>query len=111
MSKQLEKTYNPKEIEPKLYEKWLDKKYFHAEGDLNLTRIYDEVRQFEKERTAHLQEDIKVVYETSRNTFTDTADEDREFLQFLSFICTLCMDVCVKKQIIEKLIDLIPTDK
>lgn len=28
--KELEKTYNPAGIEGKLYEKWLDKKYFHA---------------------------------------------------------------------------------
>ena len=33
MSKQLEKTYNPKEIESKLYERWMEKKYFHAEVD------------------------------------------------------------------------------
>ena len=33
MSKQLEKTYNPKAIEPKLYDRWLEKKYFHAEVD------------------------------------------------------------------------------
>jgi len=33
MSKNLEKTYNPKEIEPKLYEKWCENKYFHAEVD------------------------------------------------------------------------------
>ena len=33
MSKQLEKTYNPKEIESKLYDKWLENKYFHAEVD------------------------------------------------------------------------------
>ncbi|OUP49116.1 valine--tRNA ligase [Lachnoclostridium sp. An181] len=33
MSRHLEKTYNPKEIEPKLYEKWCEKKYFHAEVD------------------------------------------------------------------------------
>lgn len=33
MSKNLEKTYNPKEIEPKLYKKWCEKKYFHAEVD------------------------------------------------------------------------------
>ncbi len=33
MSKNLEKTYNPKEIESKLYEKWCEKKYFHAEVD------------------------------------------------------------------------------
>ncbi len=29
----LEKTYNPKEIETKLYEKWCEKRYFHAEVD------------------------------------------------------------------------------
>ncbi|WP_077610555.1 valine--tRNA ligase [Clostridium sp. Marseille-P2415] len=29
--KELEKTYNPAGIEDKLYQKWLDKKYFHAE--------------------------------------------------------------------------------
>lgn len=33
MVKILEKTYNPKEIEPKLYDKWCEKKYFHAEVD------------------------------------------------------------------------------
>lgn len=29
--KELEKNYNPSEIEGKIYQKWLDKKYFHAE--------------------------------------------------------------------------------
>lgn len=33
MSKELEKTYNPSEIEDRLYQKWLDNKYFHAELD------------------------------------------------------------------------------
>ncbi|WP_342756845.1 valine--tRNA ligase [Kineothrix sedimenti] len=33
MSKELAKTYDPKGIEDKLYQKWLDKKYFHAEVD------------------------------------------------------------------------------
>ncbi len=33
MSENLETTYNPKEIEPKLYEKWCENKYFHAEVD------------------------------------------------------------------------------
>ena len=33
MSQNLETTYNPKEIEPKLYEKWCANKYFHAEVD------------------------------------------------------------------------------
>ena len=31
MSKELAKTYDPKGIEDRLYQKWLDRKYFHAE--------------------------------------------------------------------------------
>ena len=33
MPKELEKTYNPSEIEDRIYKNWLDKKYFHAEVD------------------------------------------------------------------------------
>ncbi len=33
MGKELAKTYDPKGIEDRLYQKWLDKKYFHAEVD------------------------------------------------------------------------------
>ncbi len=33
MGENLNKTYNPKEIEAKLYEKWCENKYFHAEVD------------------------------------------------------------------------------
>lgn len=33
MHKELEKTYNPQEIEGRLYSKWLEEKYFHAEVD------------------------------------------------------------------------------
>ena len=33
MSKNLEKNYDPSAIEDRLYQKWLDKKYFHAEVD------------------------------------------------------------------------------
>ena len=37
MSKEMAKTYDPKGIEEKLYQMWLDKKYFHAEVDYNKT--------------------------------------------------------------------------
>ena len=33
MGKELAKTYDPKGIEERLYQKWVDKKYFHAEVD------------------------------------------------------------------------------
>jgi len=37
MSKELAKTYDPKGIEDRLYQKWLEKKYFHAEVDYSRT--------------------------------------------------------------------------
>ena len=33
MQKELEKNYNPADIETRLYDKWMEKKYFHAEVD------------------------------------------------------------------------------
>ena len=35
MSKELAKTYDPKDIEDRLYRKWEENKYFHAEPDSN----------------------------------------------------------------------------
>ena len=37
MSKELDKNYNPSEIEDRLYNKWLEKKYFHAEALLTVS--------------------------------------------------------------------------
>ena len=36
MAKELAKTYDPKGMEDRLYQKWMDKKYFHAEVDHNM---------------------------------------------------------------------------
>ena len=37
MSRELAKTYDPKGLEDRLYQKWMDKKYFHAEVDKSKT--------------------------------------------------------------------------
>lgn len=39
--KEFEKNYNPKEIEDRLYSKWQEKKYFHAEVDRDKKTVYD----------------------------------------------------------------------
>ncbi len=83
----------------------ITEQYFHTDSELNITRIYDEVCAFEKERTHTLQEDIKNAFEMSKKTFADVDENDREFLHFFSFLCMLSLDVYVKKQIIEKSID------
>ena len=37
MGKELAKTYDPSGLEDRLYQKWLDKKYFHAQVDHSKT--------------------------------------------------------------------------
>ena len=83
----------------------ITEKYFHAKEAPDLARIYDEVCAFEKERTHILQDDMKEIFEASKKTFSDAKEEEKDMLQFFSFICMLSLDVYVKKMIIEKLID------
>lgn len=82
--------------------------FFQKDGDISIARIYDEVCANEKERTKLLQKDIEMMYQNSLETFADVEDEKREKLQFFSFICSLSLDVYVKKLLIEKLIDELP---
>ena len=84
-------------------------KYFHSESDISIAHIYDEVCAFEKERTKLMQKDIESMYQQSMETFPDVEGEDQETLRFFSFICSLSLDVYVKKLLIEKLIDQIPS--
>lgn len=92
-----------KDIETLL--KPITENYFQSEGDINIARIYDEVCAFEKERTKLLQKDIELMYNNSMETFSDVDVENRDYLQFFSFICSLSLDVYVKQLLIEKLID------
>ena len=45
MSKELAKTYDPKAIEQKLYDKWCENKYFHAEVELHMGHALDNTLQ------------------------------------------------------------------
>lgn len=83
----------------------ITEKYFQSEGNIDIACIYDEVCAFEKERTKLLQEDIESMFRNSMETFANVEDDDKEYLQFFSFICSLSFDVYVKQLLIEKLID------
>ena len=98
-----------KDIETLL--KPITESYFQSEGDINIARIYDEVCAFEKDRTKLLQKDIELMYNNSMETFADVDVENRDYLQFFSFICSLSLDVYVKQLLIEKLIDATVTPK
>lgn len=90
-------------------------KYFASDLNFNLEDIYSEVFRLEKAEVLNLQKDITKKYNTSHQTFKDIPEdiskEDKDDLQQFAFICMLSFDVYVKKQLIEKLIDLKVTER
>ena len=87
--------------------------YFQSKKGINIASVYDEVCSLGIERTHMLPDNIREMYESAMDTFTDVPEQDRELLQHFSFLCSLVLDVYVKKLLIEKLIDEmpIPTEK
>lgn len=89
----------------------ITEKYFNGENGFDLTYIYEQVFSLEENQIDNMKEDLQKYYEKSSKTYSDAPGEDQEFLHIFSFICMLSFDVCVKKQLIEKLIDQLPQDK
>lgn len=87
----------------------LTEKYFQADGEISIANIYDEICEFEKERTESIQKEMESTYSRAMEVFPEVNEENRESLQLFFFICSLSFDVCVKKLLIEKLIDELPT--
>lgn len=83
-------------------------KYFDTGEEINMTSIYEEICRLEKSRIDTLQKDVARSYNSAIESFPDAAEEDRDYLQIFSFICSLSFDVYVKKLLIEKLIDELP---
>ena len=86
----------------------LTDRYFSNGRELNLEKIYEEVFTLEKGQIEQLKETLTKDYERAGNTFTEEAEEDKQFLQLFSFICMLSYDIFVRKQIIEKIVDSMP---
>ncbi len=86
----------------------LTSRYFSAEDGFSLESIYNEIFQLEMRNMDHMKDDIRQKYEKASETFRQCEEDSREYLQLFSFICELCFDVCLKKQMIEKLIDTLP---
>ncbi len=83
-------------------------KYFDTGEEINMTSIYEEICRLEKSRIDTLQKDVARSYNSAIESFPDADEEDRNYLQIFSFICSLSFDVYVKKLLIEKLIDELP---
>lgn len=91
----------------------LTDRYFSNGKELNLEKIYEEVFSLEKGQIEQLKESLTKDYQRAGLTFTEEAEEDKQFLQLFSFICMLSYDIFIRKQIIEKIVDTMqkPSDK
>lgn len=90
----------------------LTEKFFNTKDSAyNLEKIYDTVLGLEKSQEDTLKKDILDKFQISEKTFTDAPADSRKFLQIFSFICMLSFDVYVKRLLIEKIIDLLKSEK
>lgn len=80
-------------------------KYFSSKDGMDLTAIYNEVFGLEYDASKILTKDIIRKYITSRQTFANADENDRDKLQLFSFLCMLSFDVYLKRMIIEQIID------
>jgi len=83
-------------------------RFFNNDGDFGIKEIYDEVYSTGKKQISESCRDILSKFHASSNSFKDSPEEDREFLQIFCFICMLSFDIYVKKEVIEKMLDQLP---
>lgn len=84
----------------------LTERFFDGKGSISLEHIYKEIYQAERDRLPQITKDIINMYKKSDISFSDVTDEDeREYLQTFSFICYLCFDMYMKKEMVENIID------
>ena len=91
----------------------LSDRYFHSHGGIKLEDIYSDVTSTSLEQVTSLQEFVKNKFayctELSEKAMKKGAtEEDRQFIELFSFICSLAFDAYVKRLMIEKLIDFLP---
>jgi len=83
----------------------LTDRHFHTDHPIQIDKIYEEICSKEKSRVSHIQEDISELAALSESMFQDALDDDRKNLQLFAFICSLSVDVYIKKLLVEKIID------
>lgn len=80
-------------------------RHFGPETKLPLQKIYQEIFDLEAGQMERLKEDVRSKFDSSRTTFPEAEEDDREYLQLFTFISELSFDIYMKKQIVEMLID------
>ena len=83
----------------------LTDKYFHKDADLNLEAIYTTLFSKEDTFVQEVLENAMKQFHMSADLFPDAPKADQASLREFTFICMLSLDIYLKKQLIEAILD------
>lgn len=83
----------------------LTDKYFHKDEDLNLEAIYTTLFSKEDTFVQEVLENVMKQFHMSADLFPDAPEADQASLRKFTFICMLSLDIYLKKQLIEAILD------
>ena len=83
----------------------LTDKYFHKDADLNLEAIYTTLFSKEDTFVQEVLENVMKQFHMSADLFPDAPKADLASLREFTFICMLSLDIYLKKQLIEAILD------
>ncbi len=85
----------------------LTEMFYGKDSKISLEEIYEEIFRIETIQSFEVTKDLVDKLKKSKDCFEniDKTEEEQEFLRVFSFVCMLCFDVYMKKQVIEKMID------
>lgn len=83
----------------------LTDKYFHKDADLNMEAIYTTLFSKEDTFVQEVLENVMKQFHMSADLFPDAPKADQASLREFTFICMLSLDIYLKKQLIEAILD------
>ena len=83
----------------------LTDKYFHKDADLNLEAIYTTLFSKEDTFVQEVLENVMKQFHMSADLFPDAPKADQASLREFTVICMLSLDIYLKKQLIEAILD------
>lgn len=83
----------------------LTDKYFHKDTELNLESIYTTLFSKEETFVQDILSNVMTQFHMSADLFPDAPEADQASLREFTFICMLSLDIYMKKQLIEAILD------
>ncbi|NLL92607.1 MAG: DUF1836 domain-containing protein [Clostridiales bacterium] len=87
----------------------ITERYFQGDAGRDMSYIYDEIISHEKDIISIARDDMFSKIELSKSAFEDAPKKEQDYLQMYAFVSLLSFDVYMKKQLIESIIDSLPS--